>query len=49
MRINIICGFISVRRDRSSALSLFVDKQEGRATINEVNPREFNVSRIKRK
>ena len=49
MRINIGYGFISVRTDRSSALSLFVEKQESRITDKERNIREFNASRIKRK
>ena len=49
MRINIGCGFVSVRRDRSSALSLFVEKQKNRTTDREKNMREFQVSRIKRK
>lgn len=49
MRINIRCGFISVRTDRSSALSLFVEKQESRTTGKERNLREYNLNRIKRK
>ena len=49
MRINIGRGFISVRRDRRSALSLFVQKQNSRIIGKDVNLREYNLSRIKRK
>ena len=49
MRINIGCGYVSVRRDRSSSLSLFVEKQKTITTDKEKNLREFQVSRIKRK
>ena len=54
MRINIQCGFVSVRSDRSSALCLFYervnkDKASTKTTDKEKKIRESNLNRIKRK
>lgn len=53
MRINIECGYVSVREDRSSALSKFWIRvgmgKEATTTIKEMELRKDNLNRIKRK
>lgn len=53
MRINIGCGYVSVRADRCSALSLFYERiNKGKASSftskREKESREYNLNRIKR-
>ncbi len=54
MRINIGCGYVSVRVDRSSALSMFYERiNKGKASsftsTKETELRKDNLNRIKRK
>ncbi len=54
MRIGIGCGYVSVRSDRNSALSLFYEiinkgKASSFTSTKEKELREYNLERIKRK